>query len=375
MSRIPIAGPWITQREIDRVTDAVTNAWYDDAYTYNERFESAFADYVGRAHAISLPSCTSALHLSLVAAGVGAGDEVVVPDITWIATAAPASYVGATPIFADIDPGSWCIDADSFEARITDRTRAAVVVDLYGNMPDMDRIQEIADEHGIAIIEDAAQAVGAEYAGAKAGSFGLTSTFSFHGTKTLTTGEGGMLVTDDDEVHRRCLYYRDHCRDADRTFWHRDVGFKYRMSGLQAALGLAQLERVDELIERKRRIFGWYRDRLGDDPRMTLNDGGPRVESTYWMVTAVLDPSLGLDKEALAELLAPHEIDTRPFFHPLSSMPAYGEDARAEDAAKSNRNAYAVAPYGINLPSALNLTEEQVAFVCDKLLDVLPQQP
>ena len=194
MERIPVSGPWITQKEIDYVTNAVTNAWYANANIYNERFEKAFAEYIGVKFAISLPSCTSAIHLSLLSLGVGAGDEVIVPDLTWIATSAPISYVGASPVFADVDEKTWCLSAESFEQLIGPKTKAIIPVDLYGGTPDMDNICEVAQRHGIAVIEDAAEAIGSEYKGRKAGSFGDTGVFSFHGSKTLVTGEGGMLL-------------------------------------------------------------------------------------------------------------------------------------------------------------------------------------
>jgi perosamine synthetase len=209
MERIPVAGPWITQKEIDYVTDAVTTCWYGDANKYHVRFEQTFAEYIGSRFAVALPSCTSAIHLSLAALGVGPGDEVIVPDVTWIASVAPISYVGATPVFADIDPDSWCLDAASFERCITTKTKAVIPVDLYGNMPDLASIKEIAKAHGIAVIEDSAEAFGSEIAGQKAGTFGDTGVFSFHGSKTMTTGEGGMLVTDRQDVFDRVLFLRD----------------------------------------------------------------------------------------------------------------------------------------------------------------------
>src|SRR3989304_2109034 len=259
MEQIPIAGPWITQREIDYVTDAVTHAWYANANIYHERFQKAFADYLGVRFAISLPSCTSAIHLSLLALGVGAGDEVIVPDITWIASAAPITYVGATPVFADIDPKTWCLSAESLEECITSKTKAVIPIDLYGNMPDMDGIRDVAKRRSIAIIEDAAEAIGSEYRGKKAGSFGDTGVFSFHGSKTLTTGEGGMLVTDREDVYQRVLVLRDHGRQpGDKMFLNTEIAYKYKMSSMQAALGLGQLEGIDELVPRKRQIFSWY---------------------------------------------------------------------------------------------------------------------
>jgi perosamine synthetase len=373
-ARIPVAGPSITQREIDYVTDAVANCWYGNANLYHDRFEAAFAEYVGRRHAIALPSCTSGLHLTLAALGIGPGDEVIIPDVTWIASSAPISYVAATPVFADIDPVSWCLDAAAAERRITPRTKAILAVDLYGNMPDMDALTEVAERHGVALIEDAAEAIGSEHGGAKAGSFGVSSTFSFHGSKTLTTGEGGMLVTDDTAHYERCLFLRDHGRPAgDRTFYNTEVAFKYKMSSMQAALGLAQLERIDELVDRKRLIFEWYRAQLGAEPGITLNGEAADVKNTYWMVTAVLDPSWGVDKLALMERMAEKGVDCRPFFHPLSSLPAYADLPHAAACREDNAVSYAIAPWAINLPSALDLTEEQVRLTCERLRESIAE--
>lgn len=372
MKRIPIAGPWITQKEIDYVTDAVTRTWYEDANEYQSRFETAFAAYTGRKFGSALPSCTSALHLALLSLGIRSGDEVIVPDITWIATSAPISYVGAAPVFADIDPVTWCLDAAAFEQSITPKTKAVILVNLYGNMPDMDAILSIARRHNIAVIEDAAESIGAEYKGKRAGSFGIASAFSFHGSKTLTTGEGGMLLTDDENIYNRCRFYRDHGRTpGEKMFWNTEIGYKYRMSGMQAALGLAQLERIDELIQRKREAFTWYQNQLRDFKGITLNEPGTHVKSTYWMVTAVLDPKFGVQKTELIDALSKEEIETRPFFHPLSSLPAYAKFPQANIARERNATAYRLAPYGINLPSSLSLTEEQARTVCGKLTEIL----
>jgi perosamine synthetase len=365
MTRIPVAGPWITQKEIAYVTDAVTNAWYSNANVYNERLERAFERFLGIRHAVALPSCTSGLHLSLLALGVGPGDEVIVPDITWIATSAPIAYVGATPVFADIDRNSWCLSAEGFEACITPRTKAVIPVDLYGNMPEMDRIAAIARRHGIAIIEDAAEAIGSRYKDRLAGTFGDVGVFSFHGSKTLVTGEGGMLVTDRDDLYERVQFLRDHGRKpGDRMFFNEEVGQKYKMGNLQAALGLAQLERLPELLERKRHIFGWYRDALGDVADLTLNHEAETTFNTYWMVTAVFAPRLG-GKQRAMEFLDSRDIDTRPFFHPLSTLPAYAKAADRARAERQNVISRAISPHGLNLPSGLNMTEALVGRVAD----------
>jgi perosamine synthetase len=373
--RIPVSGPWITQKEIDYVTDAVTNAWYGKANMYNERFEKAFADYLGLNFAISLPSCTSAIHLSLLALGIGPGDEVIVPDVTWIASAAPISYVGATPVFADIDEKTWCISAKSFEKCITAKTKAVIPVDLYGNMPDMDAIIDIAKRHGIAVIEDAAEAIGSEYKGKKAGSFGDTGVFSFHGSKTLTTGEGGMLVTNREDIYRRCLFLRDHGRKpGDKLFYNTEVAYKYKMSSMQAALGLAQIERVDELIERKRQIFNWYKSELDDVEGITLNYEAPETKNTYWMITVILSKKFGITKEQMIELMSKKHIDCRPFFHPLSSLQAYQHISQAKLAQKRNTISYRLSSFGINLPSGFNLRADNIKYVCHALLEILHKE-
>jgi perosamine synthetase len=364
MRKIPVAGPWITDKEIAYVTDAVTRAWYQDANIYHERFEKTFADYLDVKHAVSLPSCTSGLHLALAALGIGPGDEVIVPDVTWIASAAPISYVGATPVFADIDRKTWCLCPSAFEAAVTPRTKAVIPVDLYGCMPEMDALLEIANRHRVAVIEDAAEAIGSTWRGKRAGSFGDAGVFSFHGSKTLTTGEGGMLVTNRDDVYQRVMILRDHGRlPGDQWFFNSEVAFKYKMSSMQAALGLAQLERVEELIDRKRQQYAWYVEEFSGTEGVSLNYEDPLARNSYWMNTIVLHPSLGWTKSDLHKRLAEHGIATRPFFHPLSSIPAYRETPQAKAAALRNKVSYALSPYGLNLPSALSLTRDDVAYV------------
>jgi perosamine synthetase len=374
--RIPIAGPSITEREIGYVSEAAATAWFDQANVFPDRFERSCEEYLGIEHAIALPSCTSAIHLSLAALGVGPGDEVILPDVTWIASSAPISYVGATPVFADIDPVTWCVDVGSVERALTSRTRAVIAVDLYGSMPDMDALLDVLKAHGVPLIEDAAEAIGSRYNGQLAGSFGLTGTFSFHGSKTVTTGEGGLLVTDDDRICARVKKLRDHGRDpGDRMFFNDEIGFKYKMSALQAALGLAQIERVEELVARKRQIFSWYRERLGGRSGIALNHDSELMRSSFWMVTVIVSPDCGHTKETLMAGLDLHAIDSRPFFHPLSAIPAYRDHPSTVGAAERNPVAYALSPYGINLPSGLQLDEEQVGFVCEKLIEVLERRP
>jgi perosamine synthetase len=368
--RIPVAGPWITEKEIAYVTDAVTTNWYEQSGDYVQRFEQAFAVATGRAFAVSLPSCTSAIHLALAALGVGPGDEVIVPDITWIASSAPITYVGATPVFADVDRATWCLTRDSVRAAISPRTKAIIAVDLYGGMPDYDALLAVADAAGVPVIEDAAEAVGSSHCGRPAGNFGVAAVFSFHGSKTVTTGEGGMLVTDDRALFDRIQTLRDHGRDrGDRFFFNSEVGFKYKMSSMQAALGLAQLERIDELVERKRDIFGWYQARLAQ--HVQLNAEPPGTRNSYWMVTAVVPDT---NPRRTRDLMAGFDaagIDTRPFFHPLSSLPAYAGCPEATIARERNVVSYALDGRGLNLPSALSLPEGDVDVVCSTFLSLL----
>jgi perosamine synthetase len=371
VKRIPIAGPSIGPKEIAYVTEAVETGWYEHANDFPARFEKAFAAWVGTRFAVALPSCTSAIHLALAAARVGAGDEVVVPDLTWIASSAPVTYVGAAPVFADADPSTWCVTAATVERRLTPRTKAIIAVDLYGSMPPLDDIRRLADERGLLLIEDAAEGLGSTLHGRRAGSFGHVGVFSFHGSKTLTTGEGGMLVTDDEQIYKRVLFLRDHGRaPGEKMFWNSEVAFKYRMTALQAALGLAQLERVDELVGKKRQLFDWYREELADVRGLVLNTEPAGVSNSYWMVTAILPPRPGNEKEAIIRRLSERGIDLRPFFYPLSTIPAYEALPAAAVARREHGAAHEVSRYGVNLPCALRLERSDVAAVAGALREV-----
>ena len=372
MERIPIAGPSISQREIDYVTDAATTGWYDGAGEYPHRFERAFASYLEVKHAVSLPSCTSGLHLALAALGIGPGDEVIVPDVTWIASAAPISYVGAVAVFADIDERTWCLSSQSVRECITEKTKAILAVDLYGGIADYAELRLLAEEHGLKIIEDAAEAFGSEYEGCKAGTLGDVAAFSFHGSKTMSTGEGGMLVTDDDELYARVMQLRDHGREpGDVLFRNTEVAFKYKMSPVSAAIGLGQVERAEELVVRKREIFNWYHEALSEVNGVQLNHEPDNTKNSYWMVTAVLDPKLGWPKEKLMGALDKEGIVSRPMFYPLSSLSAYDGVFQSAVARDRNEVSYRITPWGINLPSALCLKKGQVQRVVDALIQIL----
>jgi perosamine synthetase len=369
--RIPVAGPWVTDLEVRYVAEAAANDWYGTAAQSVGLFETEFAEYLHLAHAAAVPHGTAALHLAMVALGIGPGDEVIVPEATWVASAAPIVYLGATPVFADIDRDTWCMNPDSLKACISPRTKAVVVVDLYGSIPDMGAIGAVAE--GIPIIEDAAQAIGATWHGAPAGTLGDIGVFSFHGTKTMTTGEGGMIVTNRSELFERISTMRDHGRNRGnhRYFTTDEIGFKYRMSSLQAAFGRAQLSRIDELLDKKNQIFGWYDERLNDIPGISLNYDRPEVTNTFWMVTLVVDHSYGLSTNEMMLHFDRHSIDTRPFLPPLSSLTAFSGYDTVCGAADRNPVAYDIAARSINLPSALMLDETQVDRVCTHLRELL----
>lgn len=363
--KILTAGPTISQREIDYVLDAVQNGWNENWSGYLTRFERSFADYVGTRFALATSSCTGALHLSLMALGVGPGDEVLVPEVTWVATASAVRYTGATPVFVDIDPGTWCMDAISAKQAITPRTKAIMPVHLYGHPTDMKAIGQLAAEHGLQVLEDAAPALGAEIEGRKVGSFGHVAAFSFQGAKIMTCGEGGMLVTSDPNLYERARFLNDHGRDPHRPFVIAEIGYKYKMSNLQAALGLAQLERIEEMIAKRRLIFQWYRQRLSGAPGVALNAERFWARNIYWMTSVVLGDELPIARDDVMARLKERGIDSRPFFPPLSSFPMF------ESRATQNPHAYKVSSRGINLPSGHNLTEADVDRVATGLLVAL----
>lgn len=359
MARIHYTKPSITEREVAYATDAAANGWGERCYEYIQRFEDLFRQHLGVPYAIATSSCTGALHMGLAALGVGPGDEVILADTNWIASAAPITYLGAKPVFVDILPDSWCIDPEQAEAAITPRTKAILAVHLYGNLCDMDRLLAIGERHGIPVVEDAAEAIGSVYHGRRAGSMGRFGTFSFHGTKTITTGEGGMFVTQDADLYERVLTLSNHgrSRGQPKQFWPDMVGFKYKLSNIQAAIGCAQVERIDELIARKRAIFAYYREQLGSLPGVSMNPEPEGTSIGAWMPTVVFDPATGVTREALQTAFAATDIDARVFFHPISSLPMF--EPRPE-----NRHARDIPGRAINLPSYHDMSEGDLNRVC-----------
>jgi len=367
---IPMAGPWITEAEIETVLDAMRTGWYERPYYYVETFQKEFAAWHGRKYGLMTPNCTTAIHLLLTGLGIGEGDEVIVPECTWIASAAPITYLRAKTVFCDIDPVHWCLDPESVEKNITSRTKAIIAVGLFGNMPLLDELQRIADRHGIHLVEDAAESLGSTYKGRKAGTFGVGSTFSFHRTKTLTTGEGGMLLLDDDRLYERCSILRDHGRrPGGKMYFNEEVTYKYMPFNLQAALGYAQFKRLDELIACKRQIFEKYKELLADVPDLQFNAEPVGGFNAVWITALVFGHSHRMTKEEAMKKLAEIGLPARPFFYPLSMLPAYG--SREAEFRDVNRRAYDISNRGINLPGAMNLTGEQIARMCEGIRAIL----
>lgn len=346
--------PSITALEQEYAADAVANGWGPKCYDYLNRFEAEFADFLDVEHAIATSSCTGAMHLGLAALGIGAGDEVVVADTNWIATVAPIVHLKATPVFVDVLPDSWCIDPRKVEAAITSRTRAIVAVHLYGNLCNMRALLAIGEKYGIPVIEDAAEAVGSTYFGRRAGSMGAFGVFSFHGTKTMTTGEGGMFVTNDSELFERVLTLSNHgrSRSQKKQFWPDVTGFKYKMSNVQAAIGCAQLERVEVLVSRKREILENYRAGFADLEGVSINPEPFGTVNGAWMPTIVFDESTGVTREKLQAAFAASRVDARVFFHPLSSLPMF-------TSVPSNTVAWDIPTRAINLPSFHDMTDAE----------------
>ena len=353
-SRIHYTKPSITNLEVEYATDAARNGWGENCYAYIARFESEFAKHLGVQYAISTSSCTGAMHMGLAGLGIGPGDEVILGDTNWIASTAPTTYLGAKPVFVDVLRDTWCIDPKKVEAAITPRTKAIVAVHLYGNVCDMDSLLQIANRHDIPLIEDAAEAVGSEWCGKKAGSLGAFGVFSFHGTKTITTGEGGMFVTNDRLLYQKVLTLSNHGRHSaqEKQFWSDVIGYKYKMSNIQAAIGCAQIERIDELIDGKRRIFKYYENCLHTLP-LIMNPELTGTINGYWMPTVVINDNVKFCREALLSDFKEDGIDGRVFFWPLSMLPMFVKQPE-------NRVSYGLFPRAINLPSYHDLTEKDM---------------
>jgi perosamine synthetase len=361
---IPVAAPALVGNEKEYVLDCLESTWISSSGKYIERFEAAFAEFCGVKHALSCCNGTVALHLALLALGVGPGDEVIVPTLTYVASANAVAYCGARPVLVDSEPETWNVNPEAILSRITPRTRGIMVVHLYGHPTDMEPVLKLARERGLFVLEDAAEAHGAEYKGRRAGSLGDIATFSFYGNKIVTTGEGGMVVTDDDELARKVRLLKGQGQDPERRYWFPVLGYNYRMTNVEAAIGLAQMEKIDWHIWRRRENAAWYRKHLGGDARFTLSPEAPWARNAYWINCVVLGKEFPLGRDDAMARLARAGVETRPFFYPMHSLPMYHEPASAFPVAER------LAARGINLPSSATLTEEEVAYVCRSLAEL-----
>ena len=355
----PISQPSISHEELAYVSDAVRSGWVSSMGKYIEQFEDEFAAYCGTEYALTTSSGTTALHLALACLGVGSTNEVVVPDLTFVATANAAAYTGARVVSVDIDEDTLCMDPSVLERSITERTKAVIPVHLYGHPADMAAINAIARKHNLWVIEDAAEAHGAEFQGRRVGSLSDCGVFSFYGNKMITCGEGGMITTNDKDIYQRAKYLRDHAMSQDRRYWHTAVGFNYRMTNLQAALGVAQLAKIDLFVEKRRQIMNWYREQFEGHAGLRLNSERTGAKNVFWMVCLEIDGMTDDGRRRFMDELRAHGVDSRPYFYPISDMPMY----RASETPVSHR----VSPKGINLPSFFDLSQSGVAYICQQV--------
>jgi len=368
--RIPIAQPSFLGNEKKYVLDALETGWISSIGAYIDRFEREFAAYHGMKHAVATHNGTIALHLALSASGITSGDEVIVPDLTFIATSNSVRYCNALPLLADVEQSDWNISPECIRRAIRPNTKAIIPVHLYGNPARMEEIMDIANGHGLTVIEDCAEATGALAGGRKVGTFGHISCFSFFGNKIMTTGEGGMCLTNDDEIAERMRILRDHGMNRKKKYWYDHVGFNYRMTNMQAAVGLAQLEQLDSLLASRDAILERYRKTLsGCDGIIFQDNHGNR--SVNWLVTVRLR-GLGFEKrdEVMAEL-GRNNIDSRPVFYPIHFMPFYKD---AEFRAAETPNSILIAAEGISLPTYIGLREEQIDLIAESLIKAYEKQ-
>lgn len=359
--KIPIAEPYLGEEELENVIEAVKSGWISSKGKFIEEFEENFARYCGVKYGVATSNGTVALHLALKALGIKKGDEVIVPELTFVATANVVTYCNAKPVFVDSHPQYWCIDPDKIEDKITPKTKAIIPVHLYGHPCDMNAIMDIAKDYNLYLVEDAAEAHGAEYKGKRVGSFGDINCFSFYGNKIISTGEGGMCVTKNEELAEKMRILRDHGMNPNKRYWHDVVGFNYRMTNLQAAIGAAQLSRLDTFVEKKRKIARWYEEGLLELAEMGLIKLHPEMlwaKCVYWMYCILVEDKIGISRDDLMKKLEEKEVDTRPFFYPIHVMPPYNIDDEfpvAEEVSKK----------GVSLPSSINLNVNRIRYIIE----------
>ncbi len=361
MIKYPVAAPDLSGNEARYVQECVESTWISSAGKFLNQFEAGIAQYTQTQHAIACSNGTVALHLALHVLDLKPGDEVIVPSLTYVASANAVTYCGATVVFADSQPDSWCLCPKSVERMITPRTVGIMPVHLYGHPCDMDELMAIAHKHDLWVIEDCAESLGATYKGKPTGSFGEAGVFSFFGNKTITTGEGGAIITNDDAYNHRLRHFRGQGMDPNRRYWHTVVGFNYRMTNLAAAIGVAQLERIEDLVGARRRIAQRYTENLSTDSRITLQVEKSDVVSSFWMYSVLVEsPAM---RDAVMKEMANFGIETRPIFYPVHHFPIYNN-------ARTDRDcpvACDVGLRGISLPSSAYLTDSDIDFIASRL--------
>lgn len=355
---IPVAEPSLSEEELKNVVEVVKSGWISSKGEYVTKFEKEFAKFIGTRYSQSTSSGTTALHLALKAIGIKKGDEVIVPTLTFIATANVVLYCNAKPVFVDSHPEYWCIDPEKIEKKITQRTKAIVPVHLYGHPCDMDPIMDLAKAHDLYVIEDAAEAHGAEYKGKKVGSIGDIGCFSFYGNKIITTGEGGMCTTNNEDLAKKIELLKNHGMNPQRRYWHEVVGFNYRMTNLQAAVGLAQLRKIDKFIETKRKNARFYNSLLQDIKGITLPPEMSWAKNVYWMYSILIENYDDRNRDTLLENLLEKGVETRPFFYPIHTMPIYKQSGEFSIAEKLSQE-------GLNLPSGVTLQKADIEYISE----------
>ena len=357
--KIYISQPNLKGNELEYLKSCIETNWISSKGDFITKFEQQFAEFCNVSYASSCSSGTAALHLALLALGIGKGDEVIIPNITFVATANVVRYCNATPVLVDVDKETWNIDPDKIKEKITSRTKAIIPVHLYGNPCDMNKIMDIAKEYSLFVIEDAAEAHGAKYKGKMVGSIGDVGCFSLYGNKIITTGEGGMCVSNNEKIIDRINFLKNHAMSKLKKYWHEEIGYNYRLTNIQAAIGLAQLERIDKFIEKRKKIFEIYKKNLENVDGVEFQKQTKDSKMAFWMVSILVE-----NRDELMEKLQQKGVETRPVFYPLNEMKPYSSNALFQNSEFISYN-------GISLPTHVNLTEEEVSFICDSIKKIL----
>ncbi len=361
--RIAIASPLLSGNELAYITDCIQSNWISSQGKYVKQFEDLFAQYHQNQYALAVSNGTVALHLALAALNIKAGDEVIVPDLTFAASVNAVLYTGATPVLADVDAETWNIDVNNIRKLITSKTKAIMPVHLYGHPCDMDAIMQIAKEYNLLVIEDCAEALGSYYKGIPVGCFGDAATFSFYGNKTITTGEGGMIVFKDQHVVERAAMLRDHGMSKTKRYWHEEVGYNYRLTNIQAAIGVAQFERLEEFIAAKKQIAQLYNRAFADKQCFQLPAEKEHCSNSYWLYTMLVKPDAPFTRKDLIDYLGTKGIETRPVFFTMHEMPPYIKFGIAAEFPVSKK----ISECGISLPSSVNISVAEVEYICDTI--------